>query len=129
MRDLPWDIWVIFGFGGAIYILLWLIFSKSKDLLMKDPIISKIAWIILSFLLVYIGLDNLEKGGLTIIYKKELDTMVLPLLSIWWILFCIGGYQKFMRPGYPIDKRRLGLQGLIVSNIAVTILVIIIKCT
>lgn len=127
MTDLPWYLWAIFGFGGSVYTIIWTLFSKPKEVWNKDPVILKISWTILSILLFYIGLDNLEKGGYVIFYKKEMDDIVKLVFAIWWGLFWMGGYQKVMRKGYPLDKRITTLKCLVITNVAMGILLLIVN--
>lgn len=127
MTDLPWYLWAIFGFGGSFYTVMWTLFSKPKEPWMKEDFMVKMGWIILSILGVYIGLDNLEKGGFIIPYKSEIDSLVKPTFSVWWILYWRGLYLRAINPNCPVDKSARLLKCLVLANVLMAILLLIVN--
>lgn len=101
-----WMLEIIAMLIGGIYFLLWAIFSKPKYLFVEEPLLLRIAWIVIALITFYMPLDMLEKGNFVIPYKKEMDNIIMPLLLGWWVIFCIGSLQKLRHPKYPIYEKK-----------------------
>lgn len=107
---LPWYFWVLWGIIGGPIIAFWVI--KSKD----DPILLKLSWLLMALLSIFVAMHSYMKGsGSDFAYWRIIDQMSIPLLITAVLLMIVGGYQKVIRPGYDLEKRRMFIKCIYIA--------------
>lgn len=121
INSLPWYFWVLWGITGVLIVARWAIRSKG------DPILLRISWSLMAIVSLVVAIHSFTRGsGIGAAYWEIVDKTAIPLLITTVLLLIIGGYQKVMRPGYNLAKRKMFINcvyGLLGSLIGLGVLI------
>jgi uncharacterized membrane protein len=125
MNCLPWYFWFTFGIIGVPYLFRYVLKSTKNE-----PILIRVSWFMMAIAGIYMVIDSFIRGmRINIGSSKIMDILSLPIVVLIITLMCIGGYQKFSRPGYyNAEKRKLMILlmcSLIVGVVLMTLPIVI----